>query len=98
MDDTMNRLARDIAEAIAAAAASDARVEACRERARAEGYDVRVSIDAVFAFVARPTTALTRVAGPKAQTAKHPLEISANDRRFLRSLRIAVDGPTEEVE
>lgn len=98
MDDTMNRLARDMAEAIAAAASSDPRVEACRERARAEGYDVRVSLEAVFAFVNRPSTALTRVAGPKTQAAKHPLEISANDRRFLRSLRIAVDEPAEEVE
>jgi len=33
MDDAVNRLARELADAIAAAVAEDPRVEACRERA-----------------------------------------------------------------
>ena len=35
MDDVVNRMARELSDAIAAAVAEDARVEACRERARA---------------------------------------------------------------
>jgi hypothetical protein len=97
MDDTMNKLAREMAEAIGAAAASDARVEACRQRARAEGYELRVSLEAVIGFVPSSTTALARVA-PRPAPPRHSLDISANDRRFLRSLRIAVDESTEEVE
>ena len=34
MDDVMNRMARELSDAIAAAVAEDPRVEACRERVR----------------------------------------------------------------
>ena len=100
MDDVTNRLAREMADAIAAAVADDQRVEACRERARAAGYELRVTLEAVVGFAGR-----TRPGGPsqprqgKARqraTETQPAEISANDRRFLRSLRIAADEPTEK--
>lgn len=100
MDDVTNRLAREMADAIAAAVADDQRVEACRERARAAGYELRVTLEAVVGFAGRtPRGAAGQ--GPKAarrQRAPQPLatEISANDRRFLRSLRIAADEPTEK--
>ena len=97
MDDTMNQLARELADAIAAAAATDPRVEACRDRARAAGYDVRVSLEAVIGFTSRQSsTALAKV--PAKAAAKPSLDISANDRRFLRSLRIAVDETFDEVD
>ena len=101
MDDVVNRLARELSDAIAAAVTDDARVEACRERARAAGFEMRVSLEAVIGFMNRSSSgALTRVGHqPKALTARRHLEISANDRRFLRSLRIAADEATEkEVE
>ena len=101
MDDATNRLAREMADAIAAAVADDQRVEACRERARAAGYEMRVTLEAVVGFAGR-----TRPAGSGGQprqgkarqraTETQPAEISANDRRFLRSLRIAADEPTEK--
>jgi hypothetical protein len=100
MDDVVNRLARELADAISAAVAEDLRVEACRERARAAGYEMKVSLEAVIGFVNRSTGALTRV-GPnsRALAPRRNLEMSANDRRFLRSLRIAADETTEkEVE
>jgi hypothetical protein len=92
MDDTMNRLAREMADAIAAAVASDGQVEACRQRARAEGYELQVSIEANIGFAARDAAAGGETAVPA------PAEMTANDRRFLRSLRIAPDETTEEVE
>lgn len=103
MDDVVNRIARELSDAIAAAVAEDARVEACRERARAAGFELKVSLEAVIGFVNRSTPgALTRVtASQKALRAaeRRPFEISANDRRFLRSLRIAADEAQEkEVE
>ncbi len=91
MDDNTKRFARELAEAIAAAAAVDPRVEACRARARAAGYEMKVSLEAVVGFVSRP-------AGEQARRpAVRPFEVSASDRRFLRSLRIAVDETKEEV-
>jgi hypothetical protein len=104
MDDVVNRMARELSDAIAAAVAEDPRVEACRERARAAGFELKVSLEAVIGFVNRttPPGALTKIPAPPkgGRTAeRRTFEISANDRRFLRSLRIAADETQEkEVE
>jgi hypothetical protein len=109
MDDVVNRMAKELSDAIAAAVGEDARVEACREKARAAGFEMRVSLEAVIGFVSRTQTsalARTAVTAPPQKAAVVPVqpqrrqfEISANDRRFLRSLRIAADETQEkEVE
>ena len=102
MDDVVNRMARELSDAIAAAVAEDARVAACRERARAAGFELKVSLEAVIGFVNRSNPgALTKVpaAAKGVRVERRPFEISANDRRFLRSLRIAADETQEkEVE
>jgi hypothetical protein len=103
MDDVVNRFARELADAIAAAVAENAQVEACREKARAAGFEMKVTLEAVVGFVSRSqTNALAKV--PQASKAvrevqaKRSFEVTANDRRFLRSLRIAADETTEAVE
>ncbi len=99
MDDVVNRLARELADAIAAAVAEDPKVEACREKTRAAGYDMRVTLEAVIGFVNRSNlTALKQVSASRAVPPQQGMEINPNDRRFLRSLRIAVDETPEEVE
>lgn len=102
MDDVVNRIARELSDAIAAAVAEDARVEACRERARAAGFELKISLEALIGFANRTAPgALARV--PASQKAlrieRRVFEMSATDRRFLRSLRIAADETQEkEVE
>ena len=104
MDDVVNRMARELSDAIAAAVAEDPRVEACRERARAAGFEMKVSLEAVIGFINRTTPgALAKVGRPAAEgrprAERRNFEMSANDRRFLRSLRIAADETQEkEVE
>lgn len=105
MDDVVNRMAKELSDAIAAAVAEDTRVEAVRERARAAGFEMKVSLEAVIGFVNRTQPgALARTVQPplKAlppQQQKRQFEVSANDKRFLRSLRIAADETQEkEVE
>ena len=103
MDDVVNRLARELSDAIAAAVSDDPRVEACRERARAAGFELKVSLEAVIGFVNRTTPGtLAKLPAPHKNgraADRRPFEISANDRRFLRSLRIAADETQEkEVE
>ena len=104
MDDVVNRMARELSDAIAAAVAEDSRVEACRERARAAGFELKVSLEAIIGFVNRTAPgALAKLPAPqkgaRAAAERRPCEISANDRRFLRSLRIAADETQEkEVE
>ena len=62
MDDVVNRLARELADAISAAVADDARVEAARERARAAGFEMKITLEAVIGFINRSnSTALARV-------------------------------------
>jgi hypothetical protein len=101
MDDVVNRFARELADAIAAAVAENPQVEACREKARAAGFEMRLTLEAVVGFVSRSqTAALTKVTTPtRAVTQpRRTLEVTANDRRFLRSLRIAADETAEPVE
>ena len=101
MDDVVNRLARELADAIAAAVAEHPQVEACREKARAAGFEMKVTLEAVVGFVNRSqqTTALAKVTTPaRVVPPRRTFEVTANDRRFLRSLRIAADETTETVE
>ena len=101
MDDVVNRFARELADAIAAAVAENAQVEACREKARAAGFEMKVTLEAVVGFASRSqSAALTKVAAPARVVAqqKRSVEVTANDRRFLRSLRIAADEAAESVE
>ena len=101
-DDVVNRFARELADAIAAAVAENPQVEACREKARAAGFEMKVTLEAVVGFVSRtqPSAALAKAPAPAraAQQPRRNLEVTANDRRFLRSLRIAADETTEEVD
>lgn len=92
MDDTLNRLAKEIVQAIAAAVASDPNVEACRAKARAAGYEIHLSLEAELGFAGRaPAAALVRARRPGSAWTRRAREISANDRLFLKSLRIAPD-------
>src|SRR5438067_1502058 len=100
MDDVVNRLARELAAAIAAAVADDPQVEACREKARGAGFEMRVTLEAVVGFVNRTAAtggAIAKVPNSaKAVTARRAPDMTANDRRFLRSLRIAADEAKQE--
>jgi hypothetical protein len=103
MDDVVNRFARELADAIAAAVAENPQVEACREKARAAGFEMRVTLEAVVGFVNRSqTSALAKVTAParpgREVQSRRTFEVTANDRRFLRSLRIAADETAEPVE
>ncbi len=97
MDD-VNQYAKELADAIAAAVAENPQVEACRERARQAGFEMRVTLEAVVGFVNRTNGgSVTKVSAPaRVLPSRKSLEITANDRRFLRSLRIAADQAAGE--
>ena len=62
MDDVVNRFARELADAIAAAVAENPQVEACREKARAAGFEMKVTLEAVVdSSIARRLSALAKV-------------------------------------
>ena len=87
--------ARELADAIAAAVADDPQVEACRER-RSAGFEMKVTLEAVVGFVNRTNTTGENRRGDgqgagagQVVAARRAFDMTANDRRFLRSLRIA---------
>lgn len=100
MDDVVNQLARELAAAMGAAVAGDSGVEACREKARAAGYEMQVALEAVIGFGTRAGTETPADAeSPAAQEdSAQPMKITADDRRFLRSLRIANGEIGQRVE
>ena len=77
MEDLVNRFARELADAIAAAVAQNPQVEACREKAREAGFEMKVTHEAVVGFANRspstqpakaaaaPATPVMRQQGPK---------------------------------
>src|SRR5262245_11951638 len=101
MDDVVDRLAKELADAIAAAVADNPQVEACRAKAREAGFDMRVTLEPVVGFMNRHSeTAVTKSTAPaRLPPARRSFELTTNDRRFLRSLRIGADEtPKEAVE
>ena len=101
MDDVVNRFARELADAIAAAVAENPEVEACRERARAAGFEMKVTLEAVVGFMARAQDKDKNGTGDAPATSRalvprKAADMTANDRRFLRSLRIAADDAKVE--
>jgi hypothetical protein len=100
MDDVVNRFAKELADAIAAAVAESPEVETCRARAREAGFDMRVTLEAVVGFVSRTSgSSVTKVTAPaRLLAARRAFDLTANDRRFLRSLRIGADEAKEAVE
>jgi hypothetical protein len=103
VDDAVNRYARELIEAINAAVATDPGVQACRERARAAGFQLELSLEAVVGIKDRTrtrtgegtTAAALTPASQRPQPKPLPFDITAADRRFLRSLRIAAEEETE---
>ena len=98
MDDVVNRFAKELADAIAAAVADNAQVEACRAKAREAGFEMKVTLEAVVGFMNRNNgAAVTKVTAPaRLLPGKKSFELTANDRRFLRSLRIGADEAPQE--
>ena len=85
MDDVMNRIAKELSDAIAAAVAEDARVEACREKARAAGFELKISLEAIIGYISRNQPgALARVQPQQKALAKQddPLGLILRQAHF----------------
>ena len=98
MDETVARYARELVDAIGSAVGRDPKVGACRRRARAAGYEMHVTLEALVSFACRPSASGTPRPPARQAAPRRPVEFNASDRRFLRSLRIAADETPEEVE
>ena len=100
MDDVVNQFAQELAAAMGAAVARDPEVMACRDKARAAGYEMQVALEAVIGFGSRsvPEKSVKEDAPAAQKGGAKAMKITADDRRFLRSLRIATGEVSQRVE
>ena len=97
-EDKLRSLVRNLEKSIERAIASSPQVEECLARIRAEGYEVSLVLQATLAFARRGQIDQKRVeelAGVSGQTASF-LGMTPLDKKFLRSLKIAIDDEVAE--
>ena len=97
VDDAVNRFARELIDAITVAIGRDPKVLACQRRAREAGIELKLAFEAKAVTREIPEGAAAP-AGARPGAAPQACEITAADRRFLRSLRIAADEAEEQAE
>ncbi len=92
-DEKLARLVRDLEKSIEKAISRSPQVEECLARIRAEGYDASLVLQATLAFAPRGQLKQEDVEdlGGVTNETKRRFEMSSHDRKFLRSLKIAVD-------
>ena len=94
-DDRLIRLVRDLEKSIEHAIASSPRVEQCLARVSEQGYEPSLLLQATLAFAARAEP--VRPSGDEGETPSthEPPTLSPTDKKFLRSLKIAIEEEGE---
>lgn len=92
-DEKLARLVRDLEKSIEKAISRSPQVEECLARIRAEGYDASLVLQATLAFAPRGQLKQEDVEelGGLTNETQARFEMNSHDRKFLRSLKIAVD-------
>jgi len=93
-ENKMIRLVRDLEKSIEQAIASSPQVEECMARVRAEGYDASLVLQATLAFAPRGQLnqgEVEELGGISREETGTRFMMSPHDKKFLRSLKIAVD-------
>ncbi len=98
--DEHNAFAKELADAIAVAVSESAQVEACRQKAREAGLEMKVTLEAVVMFYSRINgTELAKVFPTrKLLPAGRGFDLTAYDRDYMKSLRIQRDEIKEQVD
>ena len=92
-EDKLRRLVQNLEKSIEQAIASSPQVEECLARIREEGYELSLVLQATLAFAPRGELnqeQVDEVAGISGANVAS-FRMSSLDKKFLRSLKIAVD-------
>jgi len=89
VDDELKKLMKELGEAINQSVAESDQISDVMGRIKAGGYDVFLVLEATIGFNQRADAAET--AWQKQRTSSGELDITSQDLKFLRSLRIAVN-------
>ena len=89
MDDELKELMKELGEAINHSVAESDEISSVMSRIKAEGYDVFLVLEATIGFNQREGGGDP---APREYKSTGELEITSQDLKFLRSLRIKVNG------
>lgn len=89
MDDELKKLMKELGEAINQSVAESEQISDVMARIRAGGYDVFLVLEATIGFNQRSDAGETVRQQESASSGE--LDITSQDLKFLRSLRIAVN-------
>ncbi len=90
MDDELKELMKELGEAINHSVAESDEISEVMSRIKAGGYDVFLVLEATIGF--NQQDGASKPAPPNEYTSTGELEITSQDLKFLRSLRIKVNG------
>ena len=90
MDDELKKLMKELGEAINQSVAESGQISDVMSRIKAGGYDVFLVLEATIGFNQRSSDSEASLA--KERQSSGELEITSQDMKFLRSLRITVNG------
>jgi hypothetical protein len=89
VDDQLKKLMKELGEAINQAVAESDRISEVMGRIKSSGHDVFLVLEATIGFNQRETR--SESASPPVTESSGELQITSQDLKFLRSLRIAVN-------
>jgi hypothetical protein len=92
-EDKLKRLVQSLEKSIEQAISSSPQVEECLTRIREEGYELSLVLQATLAFAPRgqlDQAQVEEIAGIGREP-EQDFQMSTLDKKFLRSLKIAVD-------
>ena len=92
MDENLERLIRELGEAINDAINESEEIHEAMERIRASGADVMLILEATIAFKEKPATEEERPKFREISIEQRLAEVSHEDRQFLKSLNIKFDN------
>ena len=87
MDDQLKKLMKELGEAINQAVAESDQISGVMARIKAGGHDVFLVLEATIGFNQRQGGG----ASPQNEPSSGELEVTSQDLKFLRSMRIAVN-------
>ena len=91
LDDNLKQLMKELGTAINDTLSNSDKISEAIAKIRSSGYDVFLVLEATIGFNRRQETAGEEVAEPSAFDGEAQLNITSQDVKFLKSLKISID-------
>lgn len=92
MDQRLQRLMKELGEAINESISDSEQIAEVIAKIKAGGYDVFLVLEATIGFNKREEEEVTQPSAAGSRRSEPDFKVNAQDLKFLKSLRISVDG------